>query len=57
MKRSKITSQVTDLIKLFGSTPSKNDDLEELFLYLRVNIKYTLLDLEATRRERDAKRQ
>jgi len=57
MKRSKITSQVTDLIKLFGSTPSKNDDLGELFLYLRVNIKYTLLDLEATRRERDAKRQ
>lgn len=60
MKRSRIKSEVIDLINLFDGPVIRDDgheNLEDLLQLLKVGIGYTLLDLEATRRERDAKRQ
>ncbi len=48
------------MINLFDGPVIRDDgheNLEDLLQLLKVGIGYTLLDLEATRRERDAKRQ
>ncbi len=54
MTNEQIESEIEDLIELFDNPLPKGKKYkskEEMFHYLRVKIKYTLFDLEATRRE------
>ncbi len=53
-KRKKIKKDqlLEEILKIEKKCPTKKE-LEESFDYLRVSVKYLLLDLEATRRERD----
>jgi len=69
LSRKEVRKQLDDIILLFHKTPkakktkeslkkikseTKNlNSLQEIIDYLRVCTKYTLLDLEATRREND----
>ncbi len=56
MNEEQIKVELVDLVKLISPDSSVDMDisLEELFTLMRAGVKYTLLDLDATRRELDA---
>jgi len=56
LTRKEVKNQLTEIIKLFHKpseikSKEKESSLEELINYIRVSVKYFLLDIDALKRE------